>query len=99
MSGKKLNVALLSRVERRNFWYHGDRPSSNDARWRNRLEFKFAINEPNLATEGVWCLMADAEWFVPLTNDEAPERFATKRRIRLGLGYRRSYQWRFEVFF
>ena len=99
MSGKKLSIALLSRVERRNFWYHGDRPSSNDARWRNRLEFKFAINEPNLATEGVWYLMADAEWFVPLANDEAPERFATKRRTRLGLGYRRSYQWRFEVFF
>jgi len=97
MSGKKVGIALLSRVERRNFWYNGDRPSSSDVRWRNRLEFKIALNESNLATDGVWYLMADAEWFVPLGNDEAPERFATKRRTRLGLGYRRSYQWRFEV--
>jgi hypothetical protein len=97
MSGKKIGIALLSRVERRNFWYSGDRPSSSDVRWRNRLEFKIALNKSNLATDGVWYLMADAEWFVPLSDDEAPERFATKRRYRAGLGYRRSYQWRFEA--
>jgi len=30
-------------------------------------------------------------------DDKAPERFATKRRVRLGLGYRLNYTWRFEV--
>jgi AcrR family transcriptional regulator len=44
MSGKKINLSFLSRIERRNFWYNGDRPSSDDLRWRNRLELKFAIN-------------------------------------------------------
>jgi len=97
MSGKKIGIALLSRIERRNFWYNGDRPSSSDTRWRNRLEFKVALNESNLATDGVWYLMADAEWFTPVSDEEAPERFATKRRYRAGLGYRRSYQWRFEA--
>jgi len=97
MSGKKFSMALLSRVEYRNFWYDGDRPSASDTRWRNRLEFKVALNEPSLATDGVWYLMADAEWFTPLEDNEAPERFATKLRSRLGIGYRRSYEWRIEA--
>jgi hypothetical protein len=97
MSGKRVGIALLSRIERRNFWYDGDRPSSDDVRWRNRLEFKVALNKNNLATDGVWYLMVDNEWFTTLSDDEAPERFATKRRLRAGLGFRRSYQWRFEA--
>jgi hypothetical protein len=97
MSGKKVNLSLLSRIERRNFWYNGNRPSSDDLRWRNRIEFKFAINKPNFSTDGVWYLMADAEYFSYIGDDKPPERFASKRRIRLGLGYRHSYEWRFEV--
>lgn len=97
MSGRRLSIANLARIEQRNFWYTGSRPSSHDVRFRNRLEFKFAINKPTLAADGAWYLMADAEWFVPLGNNEAPERFSTKRRYRVGLGYRRSYQWRFEA--
>jgi hypothetical protein len=97
MSGKKLGISFLSRIERRKFWYSGDRPSFDDLRWRNRLEFKFALNEPSLANDGVWYLMADGEYFTPIGDDKAPERFATKYRLRLGLGYRLSYKWRFEV--
>ena len=97
MSGKKVGISFLSRIERRNFWYTGDRPSSDDLRWRNRLEFKLALNEPNLSTDGVWYTMADGEYFIPVGDDKASERFATKFRLRLGLGYRHSYKWRFEV--
>lgn len=97
MSGRRISIANLARIEQRNFWYTGDRPSSSDARFRNRVELKFAFNKSNLATDGVWYLMADVEWFVPLGDDDAPERFATKRRYRAGVGYRRSYQWRFEL--
>jgi hypothetical protein len=97
ISGKKLGISFLSRIERRNFWYSGDRSSIDDLRWRNRLEFRFALNEPNLATNGVWYLMADGEYFTPVGDDKAPERFATKFRTRLGLGYRHSYKWRFEI--
>ena len=41
-------------------------------------------------------LIADAEAFVPL-DDDVPERFATKLRGRLGVGYRINYKWRVEV--
>jgi hypothetical protein len=97
MSGKKVGISVLSRIEHRNFWYSGNRPSFDDLRWRNRLEFKLALNKSSLATDGVWYLMADGEYFVPIGDDEAAERFATKYRFRLGIGYRFSYDWRFEV--
>ena len=41
--------------------------------------------------------LTDWEWFIPLS--EPGERFASKQRIRLGLGYRRNLQWRFEALY
>ena len=97
MSGNRLSIANLARVEYRNFWYDGELPQTSDWRFRNRIETKFALNRKSMGEDGVWYLIADMEWFVPLGDDEAPERFATKRRTRLGLGYRHSYQWRFDA--
>jgi hypothetical protein len=97
MSGRKFGIENLARIEQRNFSYSGQRPSSHDFRFRDRVEFKFALNGPSLATDGVWYLMADAEWFVPMSSDEAPERFAKKFRARAGVGYRRNYKSRFEL--
>ena len=77
---KKLGIANLMRIEQRNFWYSSDRPSSHDWRFRNRFELRFALNKPNLATDGVWYLMADWEWFLPLSGEQSPERFSTKNR-------------------
>jgi hypothetical protein len=94
---KRYSAGVLLRFEHRNFWYSTDRPSAADLRFRGRVEVKLALNKPNLGTDGVWYLMADWEGFVPLGNDETAERFATKGRTRFGIGYRRSYAWRFEI--
>ena len=94
---KKYSAGVLLRLEHRNFWYSTDRPSVADLRFRFRVEFKLALNKPNLGTDGVWYLMTDAEWFVPVGDDETAERFATKGRARFGIGYRQSYAWRFEI--
>lgn len=94
---KKYSAGVLIRLEHRNFWYSTDRPSTADLRFRGRVEFKFALNKPNLGTDGVWYLMADLEGFMPLGDEQAAQRFATKGRTRFGFGYRRSYQWRFEI--
>ena len=51
-SGRKYSIANLARIEQRNFWYSGERPSSHDIRFRNRLEFKFAINKHDLTVDG-----------------------------------------------
>lgn len=94
---RRYNFGVLLRYEHRNFWYSTDRPSTADARFRGRLEFKFALNKPNMGTDGVWYLMTDLEGFVPLVDDEAAELFATKARARFGFGYRWNYEWRFEI--
>lgn len=96
LSGKRFNIANLLRLERRHFWYSGDLPHIAETRFRYRFETKLALNKANLASDGVWSLLADIEWFLPL-YDELPERFATKRRIRLGVGYRHSYHWRYDI--
>ena len=94
---KRYSAGVLLRLEHRNFWYSTDRPSTADLRFRGRIELKLALNKPNLGTDGVWYLMTDLEGFMPLGNDETAERFATKGRTRFGIGYRRSYGWRFEI--
>ena len=94
---RRYNLGVLLRYEHRNFWYSTDRPSTADARFRGRIEFKVALNKPNMGADGVWYLMTDLEGFVPLVNDEAAELFATKARARIGFGYRWNYAWRFEI--
>lgn len=97
MTGKRLSISNLARFEYRNFWYDGDRPSADDLRFRNRIEFKCAFNRDTLTSDGVWYGIADVEWFVNLSDEKAAERFATKRRYRLGVGFRPSYQFRYEL--
>ena len=94
----RVSVANLSRVEWRNFWYSDDTPSSHETRFRNRLELKVGLNHAELSLDKTLYLIADVEMFVPL-SDDVPERFATKRRTRAGLGYRRDPKWRFEVLY
>ena len=61
------------------------------------METKLALNRDDLGEDGVWYTIADIEWFVPLDEPQVPQRFATKRRVRLGLGYRKNFRWRFSV--
>jgi hypothetical protein len=39
--------------------------------------------------------LTDAEWFWPV--DEPDERFPSTQRLRGGIGYRKSFAWRFEA--
>lgn len=55
------------------------------------------LNKERLTDDGARYLVSDWEWFIPLSDQE--ERFANKQRIRAGLGYRRSFKWRFEAIY
>lgn len=55
------------------------------------------LNKEKLTEDGARYLLADWEWYLPL--DDVEERFANKQRIRTGIGYRRSFAWRFEVLY
>jgi hypothetical protein len=88
----------LVRVESRNFFYSGgDVASESTVRFRNRLEFLMPLNKERITDDGARYLMTDWEWFIPL--DDPEERFANRQRIRTGLGYRRSFNWRYELLY
>jgi hypothetical protein len=91
-------VRDLVRVESRNFFYTGEGSGSDSSvRFRNRLEFLLPLNKPKLTEDGATYLLADWEWFIPL--DEPEERFASRQRIRTGIGHRRSAAWRYEALY
>jgi hypothetical protein len=94
---RRLVVRDWVRVEWRNFFYSDDSPTFSGWRFRNRLEFLLPLNRANITMDGASYLLADWEWFIPLDNPE--ERFASRQRIRAGLGYRRDVRWRFEVIY
>lgn len=87
----------LMRWEWRRFSYSDDEPSSSSGRFRNRIEFLFPLNHPNLSADGTYSLIADWEWFVPFSDQH--ERFANKRRYRGGISYRRNRDWTLAVLY
>lgn len=95
---RRIVVRDLVRVESRQFFYTGSGSgSSSSVRFRNRLEFLVPLNKEKMTDDGARYFLADWEWFIPL--DEPDERFASKQRVRTGIGYRRSFAWRFEVLY
>jgi hypothetical protein len=66
-------------------------------RVRNRIEFLYPVNCPKLTDDGALCATGDLEWFWTAENLE--ERYASRQRIRAGIGHRRSYAWRFEALY
>jgi hypothetical protein len=95
---RRLVVRDLIRVESRNLFYSGAGSGSDSTgRFRNRLEFLVPLNRERITDDGARYWLADWEWFIPL--DDPDERFANRQRIRTGLGYRRSFNWRYEVLY
>jgi hypothetical protein len=92
----RLTLATFFRLEARNLWYSGDLPSEHESRLRMRLESKIAINHERLDFDDTVYLFTDVEYYVPLGR-EISEKFASKFRLRIGPGYRLSYDNRFEL--
>lgn len=94
---RRIVIRDLMRVEWRNLFYNEDQDTSSTVRFRNRLELLVPLNKDRLTDSGARYLTADWEWFIPV--EDVTERFANKQRIRAGLGYRRSFHWRFEALY
>ena len=93
--GKKIDARFVLRYQQRNFkdLETGDWTSSN--RTRLRGEVFVSINGPNLFANKLWYIFADYEEFIVI-DQQLEERFANRRRARIGVGYRLSYKHRFE---
>jgi len=104
MVGGRFHITQNRRLDTRILWryqvraFHqveaGDWETSN--RTRLRGEIYFCINGPNLYTDKLWYAFGDYEEFFVL-DQQVNERFANRRRARLGVGYRLSYKHRFDV--
>lgn len=94
---RRLAFSNYFRVECRNFFYNDDQPATSSWRFRNRLGCTFALNRSKHTDDGVYYVLTDFEWFLPLSDPA--ERFSNRQRFRAGLGYRRSFNWRFEALY
>jgi hypothetical protein len=92
----RIVVRDLVRVEGRNLFYN-DGTQDSVIRFRNRLELQVPLNRPKVSDDGARYFLIDWEWFIPL--DDPEERFASRQRVRAGLGYRHTRDWRFEVLY
>jgi hypothetical protein len=94
----RVQTRLTLRWERRFFRDLEVGVWENSNRTRARGEIIFPINRPSYSTDDVWYALGDFEYFFILDQD-VRERFANRSRTRIGLGYRKSYFWRFEVIY
>ena len=93
---RRLVLRDLVRFEWRNLHYATDKPQLLDAPHpRDRFEVEFPFNRSRVTDDGAISAMSDAEWFWTASN--APdERYASKKRVRAGVGQRFSRAWRLE---
>jgi hypothetical protein len=94
----KFMLSNLLRYEQRFMYYLVADDRQIGSRLRNRFELTWSINRPNFYHDKLWYITLDAEYFWPL-NENPEERFANQAQVRLGIGYRLSYRWRFMVRF
>jgi hypothetical protein len=90
----RLVIRDYLRFEWRHLYYSTDKPDSSTFRTRNRLELEYPLNRARVSDDGAFYLTGDVEVF--RTVEELDERFASRERVRGGIGHRRSRAWRFE---
>lgn len=94
--GKRIDTRLIWRYQTRAFQQLETKEWDVSNRTRLRGEIYVSINHPNLFNDKLWYALADYEEFFVL-DQQLNERFANRRRGRIGLGYRHNYRHRFDV--
>lgn len=97
-STKRIQTALLARFEQRNFLDLESDLWENSSRVRTRAAVLVPINRTSYYEDKMAYGILDAEFFWVLDQD-VNERFANRIRLRIGAGYRFSYQCRLEVIY
>lgn len=95
---KRVDLRIIIKWEERFFRKIEDRDWESSNRVRLKAEALFAINGPNRYQDNLWHGILDYEEFFVI-DDYIGERFANRRRGRLGAGYRLNYKHRFELIY
>jgi hypothetical protein len=94
--GKRVDSKILLRYQHRLFRQIEADNWDVSNRTRLRGEVFASLNGPNMFTNKLWYLFGDYEEFF-VFDHQVDERYAFRRRGRLGVGYRLSYGYRFEL--
>ncbi len=95
---KRIDSRLVLRYQQRYFWQVEDRDWDISNRIRLKGELWFSITGPNLFTDKLLYGILDYEEFIVL-DKQLDERYANRRRGRIGIGYRLNYKNRFEFIY
>ena len=95
---RRVNTRFLVRYQQRYF----RQIEADDWDISNRVRLKgelwICINGPHLFTDKLWYAILDYEEFIVL-DEQVDERYANRRRGRVGVGYRVNYKHRFELIY
>lgn len=94
--GKRIDTRLVWRYQVRAFRQIEEKEWEISNRTRLRGEVFISINGPSLFTDKLWYVFLDYEEFFVI-DQQLDERYANRRRGRIGLGYRLDYKNRFEL--
>ena len=92
------NARIFLRYQQRHFQEIEADDWDVSTRRRLKGEFWLSITGPNLYKDKLWYALLDYEEFFVL-DDQLDERYANRRRGRIGLGYRLDYKNRFELIY
>lgn len=93
---RRIDTRILVRYQQR--YFHQVEQDDWDISNRTRLkgEVYVCINGPNLFTNNLWYVALDYEEFIVL-DQQLDERYANRRRAKIGLNYRLNYKHRFDI--
>lgn len=95
---RRIDTRLVWRYQVRGFYTFEDSDWDVSNRTRLRAEIFVSLNGPNMFTDNLWYTFLDFEEFFVL-DKQVDERYANRRRARIGIGYRLNYSHRFDLGF
>ncbi len=95
----KILTRVMARYEFRNIKNLDTKEWSSSGRTRVRIGALIPLNNPTMFNKDkLWYGIMDGEWFF-VVDEEVKERYANRFRFRAGLGYRLTYNSRFEFIY
>lgn len=94
---KRFQLRDTFRFDQRNRFFD-DGTTDHVLRTRNRVEVRYVLNRQKTSETGAWITIADFEYFFPI-GPNAEERYASRYRIRAGMGYRVNPAWRVDLLY
>lgn len=95
---KRITSRVIFKLEERILRDFEEKTWNFSNRMRLKGEILTSINGPNLFQDNLWWAILDYEEFF-VTDQQLDERFANRRRGRVGIGYRLNYRNRFELIY